>query len=350
MARQRRIEYVGAIYHVMARGARRESIFWDDEDRKKFLETLGEVCEQTGWQIHAWVLMDNHYHWVLETPEANLVTGMKWFQNTYTRRFNSRHKVWGHLFGGRYKAIICEDDSGGGKGNQSAYFGDLVDYVHLNPIRAGLVDVEHGKGLLDYEWSSLKQAYGVNASKRPQWSCVDKALRSFGGRDEVRSRRKYISRLEKQVHGEQEERAGMALPEQQTLNSTLQRGWYWGSQQFRERLMKRLKRTEVGSNRNYRSSRQSREHGEKKASDIIEKGLKLAGVSRKELALRPGSDPVKVTIAYIIKKQTTVSLAWLAEALDMKSAPNVSQQVKRLKRGQIKPASWLEKLDDAVKN
>ncbi|MEM6821842.1 MAG: transposase, partial [Verrucomicrobiota bacterium] len=90
MPRQPRIEYPGAVYHVMARGNRREPIVRDEQDRERYLETLAEVCEKTGWLVHAWVLMDNHYHWLLETPEPNLVEGMKWFQNTYTRRFNSR--------------------------------------------------------------------------------------------------------------------------------------------------------------------------------------------------------------------------------------------------------------------
>ena len=85
----------------MARGDRREPIVLDDNDRECFVVTLGEICAKTGWQVIAWVLMGNHYHWAIRTPEANLVEGMKWFQNTYTRRFNSRHRVWGHLFGGR---------------------------------------------------------------------------------------------------------------------------------------------------------------------------------------------------------------------------------------------------------
>ena len=111
MARQIRIEYEGAMYHVMARGNRRERIFVDDEDRQIFLKTIGEACEMTGWRVHAWVLMDNHYHLLIETPEANLVSGMKWVQNAYTRRFNVRHHQWGRLFGDRYKAVSVE---GGG--------------------------------------------------------------------------------------------------------------------------------------------------------------------------------------------------------------------------------------------
>ena len=103
MAHMRRIEYPGAFYHVMARGNRRETVFHDDEDRKFFLATLGEVCRMTGWRVHAWVLMGNHYHLCLETPDANLVAGMKWLQNTVTRRYNVRHHAWGRLFGERYK-------------------------------------------------------------------------------------------------------------------------------------------------------------------------------------------------------------------------------------------------------
>ncbi len=103
MARQVRIEYAGAFYHVMARGDRREAIVRDDEDRKTFVRTLGEAAERAGFRIHAWVLMTNHYHLLVETPEANLSTGMGWMQNAYTRRINVRHGLWGHVFGGRYK-------------------------------------------------------------------------------------------------------------------------------------------------------------------------------------------------------------------------------------------------------
>jgi putative transposase len=89
VARAVRIEYGGAFYHVMARGNRRERIFRGEADRLLFYQTLGEACERTGWRVHAWVLMSNHYHLMVETPEANLVAGMRWLQNNYTRR----HKI-----------------------------------------------------------------------------------------------------------------------------------------------------------------------------------------------------------------------------------------------------------------
>jgi putative transposase len=96
MPRERRVENAGAIYHAIARGNRRGDIVLDDQDRKRFVETLEEVVESSGWVLYAWVLMSNHYHLIFQTPEPNLVQGMGWFQNTWTRRFNVRHRQWGH--------------------------------------------------------------------------------------------------------------------------------------------------------------------------------------------------------------------------------------------------------------
>jgi putative transposase len=98
MARKLRVQYPGAIYHAMNRGDRREPIFLDDKDRHQFLRTLGEACEKTDWQVHAWCLMNNHFHLVVETPSANLVEGMRWFLAVYTNRFNHRHREFGHVF------------------------------------------------------------------------------------------------------------------------------------------------------------------------------------------------------------------------------------------------------------
>ena len=98
MARKLRVQYPGAVYHVMNRGDRREPIYADDQDRLLFLDTLAEACEKTDWQVHAWCLMSNHFHLVSETPRGNLVHGMQWLLGVYTNRFNHRHKEFGHLF------------------------------------------------------------------------------------------------------------------------------------------------------------------------------------------------------------------------------------------------------------
>ena len=145
MPRKPRVEYAGAVYHVMSRGSHQQKVFRGDEDCGVFLETVGEVCERTGWRVHAYALMGDHYHLLLETPEPNLVVGMQWVQSTYTKRFNAAHREWGHLFQGRYKAVPVE--AGGG------YFSTIATYIHLNPVRMKGYDFEKER-LEDYSWSS----------------------------------------------------------------------------------------------------------------------------------------------------------------------------------------------------
>src|ERR1700683_2325691 len=126
MARKLRVEYPGAIYHGMNRGDHRENIFLDDEDRACFLSTRAEPCRKTEWGVLAYCCMPHHFHLVVETPQGNLVAGMKWLLGVYTKRFNIRHKLCGHLFSGRYKALIVD-------GSGTGYLKTACDYVHLNP-------------------------------------------------------------------------------------------------------------------------------------------------------------------------------------------------------------------------
>ncbi|MDA1276339.1 MAG: transposase, partial [Verrucomicrobia bacterium] len=166
MPRKLRLEYEGAIYHLMNRGDRKEDIFVDNADRQRFLETLGEACQKTGWQVHAYCLMRNHFHLVVETLRANLSSGMQWFLGTYTARFNRRHKLFGHLFSGRYKSLIV-DGSGDG------YLKTVCDYVHLNPARARLIPIDGP--LSAYRWSSYAE-YLRPPKQRPEWLRMDRLL------------------------------------------------------------------------------------------------------------------------------------------------------------------------------
>jgi len=289
-----------------------------------FLATQAEACQRTGWRVHAWTLMNNHYHWLLETPEANLVQGMKWFQNTYTRRFNTRHRTSGHLFGGRYKAILVQCDGEGGRD----YMTSLMDYIHLNAVRAGLVREGEGLGLMDFAWSSLAQGYGAMPPQRSAWMETARGFFLFGLIDDAEGRREFVERLQRRIAEEKIETCGMSTGEGQSLQSTLRRGWYWGSQEFRERMLGLLgHRTQ--SNRNDQTSLVGKVHDQAAAERILAEGLQAAGLSAEDLPKLKGSDPRKVSIARAIHARTSVLQKWTAEKLWMKSGANVSQLIRR---------------------
>jgi len=290
-----------------------------------FIETFSEACAKTGWLVYAWVLMSNHYHLVLRTPQANLVAGMRWLQNTYTRRFNVRHQLWGHVFGSRYKAVLVESREFG----CGDYLSNLIDYVHLNPIRAGTVDGRGTQSLMDYSWSSLTRGYALSPRKRPPWLKTDVGFGVLGLQDSAEGRRRYVRRLEDKAR---QGPNAPQVPEHQSLQSTLRRGWYWGSEQFREFLLKKADATAIRRNRNYQSTQMGRDHAQSEAEALVRRGLQRFKLSEIDLKSLPGSDPRKVAIANSIHKSTTTPLDWTAERLRMKSAANVSQQLSRLRR------------------
>src|SRR3954471_22378603 len=187
MARKPRVQYAGALYHIMNRGSGKAAVFRNVQGHHSFLKTLGEACAKTGWQVHAFCLMKTHFHLVVETPQANLVAGMKWLLGTYTIRFNRRHKVFGPLFSGRYKALPV-DGSGNG------YLRTACDYVHLNPVRAKLLKPE--QRLRDFGWSSYPD-YLKEAKARPKWLRVDRVLGECGiPSDSAAGRRQWEQRME----------------------------------------------------------------------------------------------------------------------------------------------------------
>ena len=212
MARKLRLEYAGAIYHLMSRGDRREPIFKDDSDRDRFLETLGEACLKTGWQVHAYCLMPNHFHLVVETPQANLVAGMKWFLGVYTSRFNRRHKLFGHLFSGRYKSLIV-DGSGNG------YLKTVCDYVHLNPVRAGLIGTD--RRLETYRWSSYP-LYLQAPSRRPPWLRTERLFGEWSvAADRASGRRMFAARMQARRKWGRDRRKALAVPATQKAGPNL---------------------------------------------------------------------------------------------------------------------------------
>lgn len=346
MARSIRIEYAGAYYHVMARGNRREAIFLDDADRKFFLKCLAEACEKTGWRVHAWVLMGNHYHLLLETPEANLVEGMKWLQNTVTRRFNVRHRQWGRLFGDRYKAVLVE-------GENAQYYTTLWDYIHLNPARAGLV--KPGKSILDYKWSSVAGGYALLPGQRPKWLAAEQGLAVLGYADTARGRRQMVAHLDRRAANEKKE-SGLVPRDEEADGRTshLGKGWYWGSQEFAERALKVAEAAlkKIRRSRAYRTSPESTAHGVEKAEELLAEGLRAAGLKKGDLEALYANDPRKAVLAKILWTTTTVSQGWIADKLRMKGPANVSLTLHRTdwkKAGKKIPATlgeFIRKMQD----
>lgn len=153
MARPLRLEFPGALYHVTSRGDGREDIYRAPGDRRLFLDVLGGVWRRYHWTIHAYCLMSNHYHLVVETPQPNLAKGMRELNGVYTQRFNRLYQRVGHVFQGRYKAILVQKE---------AYFLELARYVVLNPVRAGMVDSVEA-----YPWSSYRAMIGEVVA--PEW-------------------------------------------------------------------------------------------------------------------------------------------------------------------------------------
>ena len=305
VARQLRIQYAGAIYHLMSRGDRREEIFRDDLDRKGLLQALGAVCEKTGWQVHAYCLMSNHFHLVVETPRPNLIEGMKWLLGTYTMRFNRRHKLSGHLFAGRYKSLLIDGASPG-------YLRAACDYVHLNPVRAHLVG--RRERLQKYRWSSYP-SYLRSRQEREPWLRCDRLFGEHGlMKESRRSRLEFARRMEQR-----------RIEPNDPSAERIRRGWSFGAQDFIARLLDRM----PGSVSEHHHSRERNETDEQKAEAMISARLKKLGWQNRELGIRRKSDPQKVTLARELRSQTTMSLKWIARRLQMGSWTHVSNLLRR---------------------
>lgn len=179
MARPLRIEYPGAIYHITSRGNAREDIFLGNNDRHEFLEVLGSVIQKYHWLCHAYCLMGNHYHLLIETPDPNLSLGMRQLNGVYTQRFNRRHTRVGHIFQGRYKSIVVE---------KNEYLLELCRYIVLNPVRSGIAG-EAKK----WAWSSYQAT--AYPTKAPDFLSVDWVLSQFAEKKNIarKAYRKFVA-------------------------------------------------------------------------------------------------------------------------------------------------------------
>lgn len=192
MARPLRLEFAHALYHVTSRGDRREDIYHDDADRQAWLSVLAQVCRRFNWTVHAYCLMSNHYHLLVETPDANLSAGMRQLNGVYTQLTNRAHARVGHVFQGRFKAIVVDKDN---------YLLELARYVVLNPVRAGMVQ-DPGQ----WPWSSYGAMLAPVWLPGADWLATDKLLAYFAPDQQSLDREKAQQRYINHVH------EGIGLP------------------------------------------------------------------------------------------------------------------------------------------
>ena len=329
MPRALRHQYPGAVYHVMARGDGGKAVFESDEDRKAFLSRLGQVCGSHGWRIHAWVLMGNHFHLLLETPEPNLVTGMKWLLGTFSQGWNARRFRHGHVFQGRYKSVPVS------AAESPHYFRIVADYIHLNPARARLAGGRRGK-LRSYPWSSLT-CYAKG--RGPDWLVTERVLRAFELAEDARGRRAYLAWLEARAADEGGKVDDAAM-------KALRRGWYLGEPGFADRL-----RAVVGDK--HAGGKEGRDgiargHDEATAEELARRALSSLGMpdAAADLAEFRKGDRRKVLVAVVLRRNTSVGNRWLAERLAMGHTAGVSRLVGGFQREvkNLKEVKKMEKL------
>ena len=335
MLRKPRVEYEGAIYHVMCRGNRCESVFRDKRDSEMFLDTLGEACVRCGWRVHAFVLMGNHYHLLIETPEANLVAGMQWLQGTYTKRFNARHRERGHLFQGRYKALLV--------GGEGGYFPTVAAYIHLNPARIKGFDFERTK-LEEHVWSSYL-GY-LHPGKRPEWLCVERVLGAAGLKDTPSGRRNCRKMMEHRVLEMQHSEKPWVVDGEW---SRIRRGWCFGDEEFREEMKERIDGVLAFKKKESFSGPEVRQHDEAEAERLIGLGMAKLGMKEEDLPEQKKSSSQKYALAWLARKYTGVRNGWIKDRLQMGSATNFSDYLRRIessRKGEWghKELSWIKNI------
>ncbi len=296
-------------------------VFRDGRDNEMFLDALGEACVRCGWRVHAFCLMGNHYHLLVETPEPNLVAGMQWLQGTYTKRFNVRHKEWGHLFQGRYKALLV--------GRAGDYFSTVATYIHLNPARVRGYDFGSSR-LEDHVWSSYPGF--IRLRQRTEWLCVDRVLGCFNLRDTPAGRRSYREKIEKRL-------LEMSLSHQPWLVDEawrkIRRGWCFGDELFRKEMEEQLDGVLESAKRESLSGEGIRRHDEFEAERLVLQGLNVLGLQDGDLPGLKKNCPEKYAIAWLVRRNTSVSPIWIKERLVMGKATNFASFLRRMADGEF---------------
>lgn len=297
MARPLRLSFNNAVYHITSRGNRRESIFYSKRDREVFLDKLNETFKKYSFICYAYCLMDNHYHLFIKTPLANLPQGMHYLNASYANWFKAKYKLEGVIFQGRYKAILVEEEK---------YALTLSAYIHLNPLRAGVV-----RNLEEYPWSSFLDYVG--AKKRPviEKLNLEFILNQFSNR---------LNQARKEYKKFVMENIEMESPFKNAF-----KGVVIGSESFIEEIKNRMK-----------SQGENREIGETKflefygVEDILRKISIHFGIKKEEIFKKRRGNVYRSLALYLLKEYTPLSLKEIGNLFEMDYTA-VSQGVKRFK-------------------
>ncbi|MBC7366244.1 MAG: transposase [Undibacterium sp.] len=300
MARKLRLEYEGAIYHVLNRGNYRQAIFGTVGAAAAFERCLFETCARSGWRLHAYVIMHNHYHLALETPRGNLATGMHWLQGTFATRFNRLRAERGHLFQGRYQAILVQPGPA---------LARVADYIHLNPVRAGLVPVAQAAA---FRWGSLG---GFTRGIRPEWLVAETWLRELGLNDTPGGWTEYGAHLQRR----------MAEPENQESDDfgPITSGWAIGTHAWRQAIAKEHAGSKLAGHAH--AGPEARALREAQWAEALAGLLAQAGKTREEATDDWKAAVWKIELAAELRRLTDASNRWIAEQLHMGTAGSVSK-------------------------
>jgi REP element-mobilizing transposase RayT len=295
MARPLRLSFEGAVYHITARGNRREKIFYRDEDRETFLEKMQETFEKYSFICYAYCLMPNHYHLFIKTPLANIIDGMHYLNTSYSNWFKARHKIIGVIFQGRYKSIIVDEDS---------YSIKLSTYIHLNPLRTGIVD-----NLRKYKWSSYLDYTGKRSRiKRLEPEFI---LKQFDN-NLKRARRRY----ERYVL----ENIDMKNPLRESY-----KGIVLGSEGFINRIKQKIEA--IGEKRETVGTKMA---GTYTQEEIISSVMKEFSVKREEIFAKKRGNIYRPLTMYLMKSYTAMGLGEIGNLFKIDYAA-ISQACKRFK-------------------
>ncbi|MDB6094341.1 MAG: hypothetical protein JWM32_1903 [Verrucomicrobia bacterium] len=303
MARKPRLEREDGCYHLINRGNYRQDIFADDRSRHAFLKCVDETHRKTAWRTYGLTVMINHYHTATQTPRPNLVDGMKWLQGTFGMRFNGIRNERGHLFQGRYKSILLDPET---------RLGPTCHYIHLNPVRAGLMRVAD---LANYPWTSVR--WLMQPGERPEWFDPRAALQHAGGLKDTRAgRRAYLVYLQQLMENEAAQKSmGFA---------GLEKGWVQGSTEFLEEIVRDYSRS---ANDGERTAEDVRAAQEALHQALVDRLLAQLGRNRAQLQVAGKSEEWKIALAAALKQRSTVTNRWLSKELHLGHISEVSRNV-----------------------